>query len=63
MNRCKHNWTSPPECPQCVAEERDIYRAALEEIVAKADISAPWHQIKRAKAALEKGDAQTQEPV
>ncbi len=29
---CKHNWITPPECPQCVAEERDRYEKALQLI-------------------------------
>ena len=28
-NRCKHNWTSPTECPACCAEERDDLRQQL----------------------------------
>lgn len=28
-SRCKHNWTTPPECPQCCAEERDRLAAKI----------------------------------
>lgn len=28
--RCKHNWTTPPECPQCCADERDQLKEKIE---------------------------------
>lgn len=28
--RCKHNWVTPPECPQCCSDERDQLRQQLE---------------------------------
>ncbi len=27
--RCKHNWVMPPECPQCVSDERDELKEKL----------------------------------
>ncbi len=27
--RCKHNWVTPPECPECCADERDELKDKL----------------------------------
>jgi len=28
---CTHGWVTPPECPQCCADERDALKALLED--------------------------------
>ncbi len=40
--RCKHNWVMPPECPQCVSDERDSLEEQL--AVAKAERDEAFNQ-------------------
>jgi len=37
--RCSHNWITPPECPQCCAEQRDKLWDALSALVHSTDCS------------------------
>ncbi len=48
---CEHNWTMPPECPQCCAEERDTSQADNERL--RADVA-------RLRAALADSQADLQ---
>lgn len=34
--RCPHNWITPPECPQCCADERDRLLERVKEL------ESPW---------------------
>ncbi len=47
--RCKHNWITPPECPQCVSDERDELKDkhlawALDEISGGDYSKTPKHE-------------------
>ena len=44
MSDCKHGWITPPECPQCVSDERDQLAeelTRLREAIATAPVPVP----------------------